>query len=124
MPELGGGALPAYLSGDMAVNVQCERRCSVSQAVSQLHILQEQPARQIGDFICRPEVGLNENQTGQYDFLCPVADAVHMAYPLHLILGFQGFGSSLPLFHRGDDTVHAFIACGVDFGKTFPEFPG
>ena len=54
---------------------------------------------------------------GQNDFLRAAADAVHAAYPFHLIGSFECFGHAFLLHHCRNDDFHALVAGLVDLGK-------
>ena len=53
----------------------------------------------------------------QDNFLCSAADAVHAAYPFHLIGCFECFGYTFLLHHCRNDDCHALVAGLVDLGK-------
>lgn len=53
----------------------------------------------------------------QNDFLRAAADAVHAAYPFHLIGSFECFGHAFLLHHCRNDDFHALVAGLVDLGK-------
>ena len=54
---------------------------------------------------------------GQNDFLRTAADAVHAAYPFHLVGSFECFSHTFLLCHSRDDDFHALVAGLVDLGK-------
>ena len=51
------------------------------------------------------------------EFLRAAADAVHAAYPFHLIGSFECFGHAFLLHHCRNDDFHALVAGLVDLGK-------
>ena len=56
-------------------------------------------------------------ELSQNDFLRTAADAVHAAYPFHLVGGFQSFCHAFLLRHCRNDDFHTLIASLVDLGK-------
>lgn len=53
----------------------------------------------------------------QNDFLCAAVDAVHAAYPFHLVGGLECFGHTFLLCHIGNDDFHTRVAGLIDLGK-------
>ena len=53
----------------------------------------------------------------QNDFLRTAADAVHAAYPFHLVGGFERFGHTFLLCHSRNDDFHSLVAGLVNLGK-------
>ena len=54
---------------------------------------------------------------GQNDFLCAAADAVHAAYPFHLIGRFECFCHPFLLYHCRNENLHTLVAELIDLGK-------
>ena len=53
----------------------------------------------------------------QDNFFRTVMDAIHAAYPFHLVSRFECFGHALLLHHSGNDDFHTLVTGLVDFGQ-------
>ena len=63
------------------------------------------------------------DQFMQDDFLRPVADITHPAYPFHLVGCFQGRCHSVLLHRSRDKKIHTLMTSSVNVSKVLPQLP-